>query len=160
MSKTSTFGFTNTEDSTVTLTPKALGLTSNYAVSADISDQAILNNKTAPIDLQEVISYRSTDINNLKSNAVNIQYPSPVTAGVQYSVQVTDTLSTTDSNDASFRVDEPISVTISVRHPKSGNIGSTQVATVMMRALSSLVKEDGSWRFDDLMRGAERPIVD
>jgi hypothetical protein len=160
MSKTSTFGFTNTDDGTVTLTPKALGLTSNYAVSADVSDQAILNNKTAPIDLQEVISYRSMDINNLKSNAVNIQYPSPVTAGVQYSVQVTDTLSTTDSNDASFRVDEPISVTISVRHPKSGNIGSAQVATVMMRALSSLVKEDGSWRFDDLMRGAERPIVD
>lgn len=160
MSKTSAFGFTNTTDSSVTLTPKALGLTSNYAISADVSDQAVLNNKTAPIDLQEVISYRSMDINNLKSNAVNIQYPSPVTTGVQYSVQVTDTLSTTDSSDASFRVDEPISVTISVRHPKSGNIGSTQVATVMMRALSSLVKEDGSWRFDDLMRGAERPIVD
>jgi hypothetical protein len=160
MAKVSAFGFTNTTDASVTVTPKALSLTSNYAVTSEVSNQAMLNNKTAPIDLQEVVSYRSDDIQNLKTNAVNIQYPSPVKTGIQYSVQVTDTLSTTDTTDATFRVDEPITVTISVRHPKSGNIGSSQVETVMIRALSALVKADGTWRFDDLMRGAERPVVD
>lgn len=160
MAKSSSFGFTNVTDSTATITPKALGLTSNYAVTTEVSNQAVLNNKTAPIDLQEVISYRSDDIATLKTNAVNIQYPSPVRSGIQYSVQVTDTLSTTDNSDATFRVDEPISVTISVRHPKSGNISSNEVATVMVRAISALIKADGTWRFDDLMRGAERPVVE
>jgi hypothetical protein len=158
--KTSVFGFTNTTDSTHVITPKALGLTDNYAVTSDTSNAAILNNKTAPIDLEEAISFRSDDIKSLKVNGVNIQYPSPVTQGIQYSVQVTDTLSTTDSSDASFRVDEPIQVTISVRHPKSGNINNDVVATVVTRAISALVKADGTWRFDDLMRGAERPVTD
>jgi hypothetical protein len=158
MSKTSNFGFTNNTDSTVEITPKALGLTTNYAIQTETANQAVLNNKTAPIDLQEVISYRTDDIATLKANAVNIQYPSPVKSGVSYSVQITDTLSTTDSEDASFRVDEPIQCTITFRHPKSGNITGTHVAAVFTRALSALVKTDGTWRFDDLMRGAERPI--
>lgn len=160
MAKTSSFGFTNNTDGTPEVTIKALGLTTNYAVSTEIANQATLNNKTAPIDLQEVISYRSDDIANLKANAVNIQYPSPVKSGISYSVQVTDTLSTTDSNDATFRVDEPIQCTVSFRHPKSGNITGSEVATVFVRAISALMKADGTWRFDDLMRGAERPISD
>jgi hypothetical protein len=159
MSKVSQFGFTNTTAGSNEVIPLNLGLTSNYATSADTSDQAVLNNKTAPIDLQEVISFRSADIATLKANAVNIQYPSPVSQGIQYSVAVTDTLSTTDSADASFRVDEPIQCTISFRHPKSGNISGEHVATVFLRAISSLMKEDGTWRFDDLMRGAERPVT-
>lgn len=160
MAKQSSFGFTNTDIGQNSVTPLDLGLTSNYATTTESSNQAVLNNKTAPIDLQEVISFRSEDIANLKANAVNIQYPSPVKQGVQYSVMVTATLSTTDTTDASFRVDEPIQVTLSFRHPKSGNITSSQVSTVFLRAISSLMKEDGTWRFDDLMRGAEKPVVD
>jgi hypothetical protein len=160
MARQSSFGFTNTTAGTVDLTPLALGLTTNYATSTDSADQATLNNKTAPIDLQEVISYRSDRLANLKANAVNIQYPSPVKEGLQYSVQVTDTLSTTDTADPSFRVDEPIQVTVSIRHPNSGNISSSHVETVFLRAISSLMKVDGTWRFDDLMRGAERPVTE
>lgn len=160
MAKSSSFGFTNTTVGDHPITPVDLGITSNYAISTETADQAVLNNKTAPIDLQEVISYRSNDIANLKANAVNIQYPSPVNQGIQYSVAVTDTLSTTDTADASFRVDEPIQCTVTFRHPKSGNISGQHVATVFLRAISSLVKEDGTWRFDDLMRGAERPMED
>lgn len=160
MSKVSTFGFTNDDAGTHTVTPLALGLMENYAVTADTATQASLNNKTAPIDLQEVISFKSEDISNFKANAVNIQYPSPVRSGIGYSVMVTDTLSTTDTEDASFRVDEPIQVTVKVAHPKSGNIGNSQVAAVFLRAVSALMRADGTWRFDDLMRGAERPVVD
>jgi len=160
MSRTSSFGFTNSTAGTNTVTPLALGLTTNYATQVNNANQAVLNNKTAPIDLQEVISYRSDDIASLKNNAVNIQYPSPVKAGIQYSVAITDTLSTTDTSDASFRVDEPIQCTVSFRHPKSGNITGALVAQVFLRTISSLMKEDGTWRFDDLMRGAELPVTE
>lgn len=160
MSKVSAFGFTNKTAGTNTVTPLKLGMTSNYAVSDYQADSAVLNNKTAPIDLQEIISFKSQNLSNLKSNAVNIQYPSPVKGGIQYSMMIVDTLSTTDTDDPTFRVDEPITCTVSFRHPKSGNITNAVVAEVFLRAISTLMKEDGTWRFDDLMRSAERPVVD
>jgi hypothetical protein len=157
--KTSSFGFTNTSAGQNTVTPLQLGLTSNYSLTADQADVATLNNKTAPVDREEIISFRSRSLSAVNSG-LNIQYPSPVKGGVEYSLKIEDTLTTTDSDDANFRVDEPIVCTIAFRHPKSGNITSTQVATVFLRAISSLMKEDGTWRFDDLMRSAERPVVD
>lgn len=159
MAKTSSFGFTNTTDSLNSVVPKKLGPTTNYAVKQDTADACILNNKTAPVDIEEIISYKSRDIAQVNTT-LNIQYPSPVKSGIQYQVMVEDTLSTTDSADADFRVDEPIVAYLTIRHPKSGNIGNTQIATVVTRLISALMREDGTWRFDDLMRSAERPVVD
>jgi len=157
--KTSAFGFTNATDSSNKVTMKSLGLTSNYSLTTDNADVATLNNKTAPVDQEEIISFRSRDIGAVNST-LNIQYPSKVKSGIEYSLKIEDTLSTTDSSDADFRVDEPIICTVTFRHPKSGNISGTQVATVFVRAISALMKADGTWRFDDLMRSAERPVVD
>jgi hypothetical protein len=157
--KSSSFGFTNTTDGSNTITPKALGLTSNYAVKTDSADTAQLSNKTAPIDLEEIITFRSRDIQTVNTN-LNIQYPSPVKKGIQYQIVVEDTYSTTDTADADFRVDEPIVMQLTVRHPKSGNITNDALGTVFTRLISSLMKVDGSWRFDDLMRSAERPVTD
>jgi hypothetical protein len=159
MAKVSAFGFTNSTAGSNTLTPLALGLTSNYAVKADTATEAVLNNKTAPIDVEEIISFRSRNISSV-NNSLNIQYPSRVKKGVQYQVQIEDTLSTTDTVDPDFRLDEPIVMYLTVRHPKSGNIGNAQVGQVFLRLISSLMKTDGTWRFDDLMRSAERPVVD
>jgi hypothetical protein len=158
MARTSAFGFTNVTDG-ADITPKKLGLVSNYAVTSDTANEVGLNNKTAPIDVQEVISIRSRSIPAVNHN-LNIQYPSPVKSGIQYTIQEEATLSTTDSADSSFRVDEPIVVTLGIRHPKSGNIDNAKVATVVMRALSACMRADGTWRFDDFMRSAERPVVD
>lgn len=158
MSKSSSFGFTNTTAGSHSVTQTALGLTSNYSLASDTSDVVRLNNKTAPIDQEELIEFRSRSV-QLKT-PLNIQYPSPVQSGIEYSMRIDDLLSTTDSSDASFRVDEPITCVITFRHPKSGNITGTQVGTVFERALSALMKADGTWRFDDLMRSAERPVVD
>lgn len=159
MAKVSAFGFTNTTASTHDITPTVLGLTTNYAVDEETANQAVLNNKTAPTDIEELITYRSRKINQVNTG-LNIQYPSPVKSGIQYQVSVEDTLSTTDTVDASFRVDEPIVCTLTVRHPRSGNITNSQVTSVMMRLISALTRSDGTWRFDDLMRMAEKPIAD
>jgi hypothetical protein len=159
MARTSTFGFTNVTDATSTITPKKLKLTSNYALVDADANNAVLNNKTAPIDAEEVVTFRSRNIAQVNTD-LNIQNPSKVSAGIQYQIQVEDTLVTTDSDDAAFRVDEPIVALLTIRHPRSGNITNSQVATVVNRLISCLVREDGTWRFDDLMRGAERPIAD
>lgn len=159
MALTSAFRFTNTSDGTQKITQKAIGITTNYASIQEDASTAVLNNKTAPIDAEEIVTYRSKSIPKVDTD-LNIQYPSPVKAGIQYQIMVEDTLSTTDSADPTFRVDEPIVAQLTIRHPKSGNITSNIIGSVVVRLLSAAMKADGTWRFDDLMRGAEKPVVD
>jgi hypothetical protein len=109
--------------------------------------------------VEEIIWFKSRSIPKVDSD-LNIQYPGPVKGGIQYWVTTEDTLSTTDSEDAAFRVDEPIVAQLNIRHPKSGNITADLVGQVVTRLISACRRADGSWRFDDLMRSAERPVTD
>lgn len=157
MAKVSSFKFTNTTDSTHDITPKQLDVVDNYAVERDTANIAIINNKTAPIDAQETISYSSNVIPEVK-HGLNIQNPSKVSGGIMYTVQVQDTLVTEDSA-TDFRVDEPICAVLQIRHPRSGNITGDLVSQVVTRLISACRRSDGTWRFDDLMRSAERPVI-
>jgi hypothetical protein len=159
MAKQSAFGFSNNTDSAVPVVPKALGLVSNYAVTKDTAREATLNNKTAAIDREEIISYRSWNFPELDTN-LNIQYPAPVRNAVCYQVTAEETLTTTDTEDADFRVDEPIIVSLQIRHPRSGNITNDIVGQAVLRLISACRFDAGGWRFGDLMRSAERPVED
>jgi hypothetical protein len=159
MSKTSTFLYSNTEAGAHDVDQVALGLTTNYAIASEREDVVKLNNKTAPIDAEEIIELRYRELDQLKTYANNTN-AMKLNSGIEYSVRIDDILTTTDSDNPGFRVDEPIICAVTIRHPKSGNISGTQVFSVFQRAISALMKEDGTWRFDDLMRSAERPITD
>jgi hypothetical protein len=159
MSRTTSFQFTNTSVSSNKLDQVLLGLVSNYAVTTDVADTAVLNNKTAPVDAEEIVTFKTRNIPNVKTN-LNIQNPAAVKAGVWYSVEVEGTLVTTDTSDPSYRVDYPSGVTIAFRHPKSGDITPTHIVELLARAVSALRNADGTWRIADLMRGSERPITD
>jgi len=157
--KVSAFQFTNTTDQAVAVTPKKLGLVTNYAVERDTARRAQLNNKTAPMDAQEIISYSSRDLQVVNTD-LPVLNPARVKAGLLYQIEVQDLLVTTDTDDANFRVDEPIIASLQIRHGKSGNITSDIVAQVVTRLISALRHDDGTWRFSDLMRSAERPVAD
>lgn len=159
MSRVSSYGFTNTEASSHQVTPYALGLVTNYALAEEDASNAILNNKTAPIDAEELITFRARQIATVNTG-LNVQNPSKVKGGIQYQVQVEAVRTTTDTDDASFRVDEPIVALLTIRHPKSANFTSAAVEEIVTRLLSCLYKADGTSRLDDLMRGAERPVAD
>lgn len=159
MAIASGFTFTNTTSSTHTITPVELGVVTNYAVMSETANNAVLNNKTAGIDSQELISYRTLKLKDVANN-LDIRHPASVTSGIQYGVQVEETLVTTDTADPTFRVDEPIVISINIRHPKSANFSNTLVTQAFLRTVSALRRADGTWRFDDLMRSAERPIAD
>jgi hypothetical protein len=158
MSRTSTFGFTNSTASSNTVTPLKLGLTTNYALVKDVADVVDLSNKTTPIDQEELITLRSRKIDNI-STTVTVNNPSPVKGGIEYGIKLEEVLKTTDSDDATFEVDDPIVCTIAFRHKRSGYISNSVIGTVFLRAISTLMREDGTWRFDDLMRSAERPVA-
>jgi threonyl-tRNA synthetase len=159
MSKTSAFLFTNTTAESGSVTPKQLGLVTNYAVERNTAKRAQLNNKTAPLDAQEVVSYTSRDLATVNTS-IPVLNPAKVKSGIMYTIEIEDILVTTDSDDASFRVDEPIVASLQIRHGKSGNITSDIVAQVVTRLISACRHNNGTWRFGDLMRSAECPVTD
>ena len=159
MSKTIGFLFTNKgTQNTHPVAADLIGLTTNYSFTADTPDECTLDNKTAPIG-SELITYQCRDIKNVNT-ALNVQYPSPVKTGVQYTIKLEDLARVSDSADASFCVDEPIVITLSIRHHKADLITNEVVTQAFKRLISTIERTDGTFRFDDLMRSAERPITE
>lgn len=155
---TSQFGFTNKTTSTKTIGVTELGVTSNYAKIVDEPTVVVLNNKTCPLDQGELITYRVSDVAKVSSSQV-VQNPSRVRNGVQYVAKVENILRTTDSA-GNIVSDEPVVAYLTVRHQKSGNINGTHINQIVSRLLGSIMRKDGTVRFDDMMRGAIVPDVD
>lgn len=157
MAKSSKFGFTNTTASTkVTITPIDVKVVDNYALKEDEPTRVVEDNKTCPLDQPEVVSFMCRDIPHVNTSIVN-QYPAPVSNGVQYIISLEEILSTTDDTVPGYRVDDPIVASLTIRHPKSGNITANHIQTVLNRLLGMCYKTDGTSRFDDLMRSALKP---
>lgn len=159
MANTTTFPYVNGTVSTKTIAPRELGVVTNYALIADEPTKVVFNNKTCPLDRPEFLAYKCQNIGKVNTS-IPVQYPSKVTAGIQYSVTLEEVLTTTSSTDASYRVDEPLVITIGIRHQKSSNITDTLVQEAFERALGALRKADGTYRFKEMMRSALKPTVD
>lgn len=150
------FGFTNTAADTFNIVPVDVKAASNYAVTQDEPTELVSSNKTAPIDQPEILTYRCQDLKTVNLAMKNM-YPPTITTGVQYVVKLDELASLTDSTDPSFRVDLPISAYLTIRHNKSGYVTSDMVASVVKRLLGACMKEDGTWRFNELMRSSLKP---
>lgn len=159
MALTSSFSFTNTSENSHTVTPVVLGPVTNYALLSDEPSECVLSNKTCKLDRGELLTFQMRDLKTVNT-ALTVPYPAPVSAGVQYTVKLEELLTTVSSVNEEFRLDEPITVTLSIKHGKSGNITTGIVAQVVQRLLGALMKADGSFRFDDLMRSSLKPTVD
>lgn len=133
----------------------ALGLVTNYAVTKDEPTEVVLDNLTSSLDQQELVSYRFRRIGSVNSD-LNIQNPSPVKSGVQYAVQIEETVRETRGDGTN--VDHPLVMYLTVRHPRSGAVTASVLQETFERLLSALRYEsDNSYRFADLARGALKP---
>jgi hypothetical protein len=141
----------------VTIAPVDLKPTQLYAKTEDEATIVELKNKTAALDQGEILSYGCQPIKSVstKNKVVN---PGKISDGVQYQVRLDEVLRTTDS--FGNVVDEPIVMYLTIRHPLSSNITPAHIGTVMTRLCGASMKEDGSFRFDDLMLSALAPVAD
>lgn len=159
MGLTSKFGFTNNQASTKTAPLVTTKVLENYALTKDEPTVCALSNMTAPVDQPEVVSFGCTEIPQVSSSIKNL-YPPKVKSGVQYQIKVEELLSTTSTDDAGFRVDDPIVAYLTIRHTKSSNVKPADVDAVISRLRSFLYKEDGTTRINELMRSALKPTQD
>lgn len=167
MAKTLSWGYTDTPVSGVnSLTfPRAiLNFSADFAqkenTSKSSSSELILTNITSPLDRAENIRYAYSTVNNVYSNtSIDAKVQSPNRKGVQLLAQVTDVATVTDSDDASYRVDLPISTHIVIKVPADALITGDIVQAHLGRVVSALF-ETGSTattRIQKLLRGALEP---
>lgn len=155
---TSAFSFTNISEMAKTVTPVQIDPVSDYAKTEDTSTSCELKNKTAKLGWGETLSYQCTNISNV-STKQQVLNPAKVTSGVQYIARLDEILRTTD-DAGDIICDEPIVMYLTVRHPNSSNITPAHIAQVFTRLAGALLRDDGTYRFDDLMLSALAPITD
>jgi len=159
MAYTTSFGFTNTTALTDTAAITGIKAKTNYALVGEQPTVVEMQNRTAPLDQGERLTYRCQDVDKV-STTQTLQNPSKVRNGVQYVVKLEEILRTTDT-DGSIVYDEPLVMYLTVRHQKTGTISASHVETVLYRLLGALYDETtDKWRFADLMRSALQPIED
>jgi predicted RNA-binding protein with TRAM domain len=159
MANTSTFAFTNTTDLSTSVTITGIKPKTNYALIAEQPTFVESQNKTAPLDQGERMTFRCQDVDKV-STAQVIQNPGKVKNGVQYVVKLEEILRTADG-EGNIIMDEPIVMYLTVRHQKSGNIRASHLDTIFKRLLGAMYDETaGEFRWNDLMRSALLPVED
>lgn len=160
MAINSSFGFTNsTPMSGVTIVPTDIKPVTVYARVSNTPTDVKLSNKTAPIDQAEMLSYKCVNIPKVNTD-LTVRHPGAVTDGIQYIVRLDEILRSSCSDECGAGWDDPIVMYLTIRHPVSGQVTASVIETIFKRLCGALLREDGTYRFDDLMRGAIDPQVD
>lgn len=155
---TSTFAFANKEAG-ATVPTTAIGACTNYAKKTDEPTEAVLTNKTCTLDQGELVTYRCREINQVASG-LQVLYPARVLNGVEFGVRVDELLRTKDDGGIII-CDEPVVATLTIKCPKSSNMTTDVINTVVNRLLGACYDQTANrYRWDDLMRSALVPIED
>lgn len=156
MAMTHTFSFTNTTASTKSIALTKLGLHTNYSKLQDSAGLCILDNKTTDIDQGEQI--KITADKQTVSTVLTNQHPNACVTGARVSIRLDELLKTAD--DTTFRVDDPIIATLSLKAPDTSNISIADLEKVLGRLVSVLYTDNGICRLSDLIRLATEPVAD
>jgi hypothetical protein len=158
MSKVINFLFTNkTATVSKSLSLYDMAEMSNYGVKDTDGKSRLINTTGTDFGTQsEYVTYSAKSVPSVKVN-IPVQNPQKKTKGVQYGVQVEDILRTTDTDDDSEIIDNPIRVQIIIAHENSSAITEARIGEVLGRAVSSLQHANGDWRFNELASLATRP---
>lgn len=136
MSLTSSWGFTNTTDSTANLTPTAVGM-SNYAVVTDDPGKCLLKNVTCPIDQVETLTFMCQELNQITQEEKNAN-PPKVAGGRAITVKMEAKKRVTSSSDDTFIVDYPVSCNVTWRFSKTQYLTANDLLTMLKRVVGAL----------------------
>jgi hypothetical protein len=166
MAKSGDFTYTNTTAAQTKALPLYdMGEVSNYGLKGETNTKTSLINSKTDSDAREILSYFCSNIERVDTD-LTIQNPSPLATGnskkkgIQYGVNLEAVHVETDSSDASYRVDRPVKVSIRLMHEDAATITDAELMEHIGRAVSSLIKEDGTSRLGDLRASALRVTVE
>lgn len=163
MSKSVNVGYTDTPISGVTELALARGLVNFGADFRPVSDtpgEVVITNITSPTDRPE--SFRigySTVADVYKGTAIDPSVYAPSRKGISVLVQLTDTYSVSDSTDADYRVDLPISSHLVIKVPSSEYLTVAMIEAQVGRLISGMFEtgSETTSRLQALLRGSLKP---
>lgn len=161
MSIVKTWGYGTNVNADTGITPSSVNPVSDFALIVDEPNECRLQSQQA-VDNVEQISYQCKDIPNVLTTAKSV-HPTPVKAGVQYTVRLDEQLKLTSSDDPTYAETVPVVAMLVIRHPKNGNLTVSDIETIHKRLVGASFKEVSgtvSSRFGDLMQSALRPVND
>lgn len=163
MSKSVSFGYTDTTIPDVTSLDLSRGLVNfgaDFRVKAEKGNEVILTNITSPLDRPEKFRIAWSVVDNIyNGTGISEANQAQSVRGVNLLVQLTEIASITDSVDASYRVDVPLSYHVVIKVPAIEEITEAHVAAGLGRLVSGLF-ETGSETNDRLkamLRGSLEP---
>lgn len=163
MSKSTSFGYTDTADGGVTtksFTRANLNWPVDFVITSDGDSKALMVNKTSPLDQLEKVRIESSNIADVyKGTSIDPKVYAPSRQGTSIVCQVMDILRVTDSADSAYQVDLPISAHIVLKVPLSTHVTAANVLTVAGRALSCLFGSNDvtESRVTAMLRGSMTP---
>lgn len=146
--------------STLALNRAVLNFKSDFCIKQDDPGEAIISNRTSPIDCPEKFRFACSPVKDIYQNT-DIE-PSARAAsrrGSRILCQLSDVYTLTDSSDATFRVNLPMEGHIVLTLPNDNNITEGMLLAFIGRLISGLF-ETGSQtasRLQSLLRGAMLP---
>lgn len=161
MSIVKTWGFGSNVAADTAITPSSVNPVSDYAQLMDEPNECRLQYQNT-IDNVEQISYQCKDIPSVMTTAKSV-HPTPVKAGVQYTVRLDEQLLLTSSDDPTYAETVPVVAMLVIRHPKNGQLSVSDIETIHKRVIGASYKEVNgvvTSRFGDLMQSALKPVND
>lgn len=163
MTKQISWGFTDTPISGVSelkFDRGMLNFGADFRVKTQASSEAVLTNTTSPLDRPEKVRFARTEVKDIYANTdIDPSVYAPSRKGLSIVAQVTEVLSVTDTNDAEYRVDLPVSAHLVLRTPANEHITPEIVFDVIGRLVSTLYDTGSSEasRLNALLRGSLLP---
>lgn len=159
MAKSVTLNVTDTAGGTApTITGVAKNYGVDYTVTAQPTGMVDLANQSSPTDALSTERFSLNRIADIyKGTSVTDGYKSPNKAGYSLLSQCNLVATVTDSEDATYRVDVPLSAHVVIKGPYDSNITIAHLTTCLMRALGGLYETDGTIRLAKLVRGGLTP---
>lgn len=160
MSKSTSWGFTDTVVATKNVAVPDLSYTADYAVESYDAQKVSLVNKTSPLDQLEHLRYQCQEVPNIyKGTSIDPSAYSVSRKGISVAVVLNDTLRVTESTDASYQMDLPVKATLTVVVPQSAYLSADLIASLIKRNVAAwfgtgVVTSD---RIMALVRGSMKP---
>lgn len=163
MAKIISTGYIDSAISGVTSLPFARALINfvqDFRVKENTPANAIAVNLTSPVDRTEKFQWAYTEVKDTYANTgIDASAYAASRKGIKVLCKVSDIWSVTDTVDADYRVDLPVSAHIVLTLPQSEYITSDMLLTLTARAVSGLF-DTGSLtteRISGLVKGSLLP---
>lgn len=164
MSKSVSTGYTDTAIdgvSSLTFSRGLVNFDADFRVKSNSpGKEVVLTNLTCPVDRPERFRISYSEIANIYSGSgVDASLLAPTKRGVSVLVQLTEILSVSESTDADYRIDLPVSYHLVIKVPANENITSAMIMTGLGRLLSGLFDTgvETTSRLDAILRGSLVP---